>query len=92
MTLIQIKEIMKLENILIGKKVLVMTDAKVKVELEIKTVEENSQNHSQDLEPSTKENDWYPPQKNWTTYEIYIVFTNGFSKRYKSLSEIEVVE
>ena len=82
---------MQLENLLKGKKVKVMTNAKVEVELEIKSVKENMQNHSEDLEPSTKENDWWPAQRSWTTYEIYVEFTNGFSKTYNSLSQINVV-
>lgn len=82
---------MDLQDLLKGKKVKVMTDAKIEVELEIKTVKENTQYHSEDLEPSTRENDWWPAQRTWTTYEIYIEFTNGFSKRYKSLKEIDLV-
>lgn len=78
---------MKISDLLKGKKVNVMTDAKVVVQLEIETVEEN--HHSRDLEPSTRENDWWPKTEDWTTFEVK--FTNGFFKSYRSLSEIDVV-
>lgn len=78
---------MKLTDLIKGKKVNYMTDAKVVVQLEIKEVKENF--HSRDLAPATRENDWWPPTENWTTYEIE--FTNGFIKSYSSLREIMLV-
>ena len=78
---------MKLTDLLKGKKVNHMTDAKVVVELEIKEVKE--ERHSRDLAPATRENDWWPPSEDWTTIEVE--FTNGFKKSYRSLSEIELV-
>lgn len=79
---------MDLTKILKGQKVKIMTDAKVEVELEIESVKEET--HSVDLEPSTRENDWWPKSRDWTTFEV--VFRNGFKKSYKSLSEINLVE
>ena len=79
---------MNLTDLLKGKKVNYMTDAKVMVQLEIKAVEEES--HSRDLAPATKENDWWPPMEIWTT--INVEFTNGFKKQYRSLSEIELAD
>lgn len=77
---------MKLTELLKGKKVNYMTDAKVVVQLEIKEAKE--ERHSRDLAPATRENDWWPPSEDWTTIEIE--FTNGFRKSYRSLSEIEL--
>lgn len=77
---------MKLIDLLKGKKINYMTDAKVVVQLEVKNVEE--ERHSRDIGPSTPENDWWPEQETWTT--INIEFTNGFKKSYRSLSEIEI--
>lgn len=78
---------MKLTDLLKGKKVNYMTDAKVVVQLEIKEAKE--EHHSRDLEPATRANDWWPPSEDWTTIEVE--FTNGFRKAYRSLSEIELV-
>lgn len=79
---------MNLTDLLQGKKVNYMTDAKVMVELEIKTATEES--HSRDIAPATRENDWWPPSEDWTT--ITVEFTNGFKKTFRSLSEIELVK
>lgn len=79
---------MDLTQLLKGKIVKVMTDAKVEVELEIKEVTKN--NHSRDLEPATKENDWWPKSEDWST--ISIIFTNGYRKTYKNLYEIQLVD
>lgn len=78
---------MKVTDLLIGKRVKYMTDARVMVELEIKEAKE--EHHSRDLEPRTRENDWWPPSEDWTTIEV--LFTTGFSKSYRSLSEIEII-
>lgn len=78
---------MKLTDLLKGKKVNYMTDAKVVVQLEIKDAKE--ERRSRDLAPATRENDWWPPSEDWTTIEVE--FTNGFRKSYRSLSEIELV-
>ncbi len=78
---------MKLIDLLKGKKVNYMTDAKVVIQLEIKEAKE--ERHSRDLAPATRENDWWQPSENWTTIEVE--FTNGFRKSYHSLSEIELV-
>lgn len=78
---------MDLTELLKGKKVRIMTDAKVEVELDIESVEEK--HHSRELEPSTRENDWWPRTEDWTTFEVK--FTNGFVKSYRSLSQINTV-
>jgi hypothetical protein len=78
---------MNIFDLLKGKKVKVMTDAKVEVELEIEKVIEET--HSEDLEESTAANDWYPKTRDYHTYRAY--FTNGFDKVYSSLSEINVL-
>lgn len=79
---------MKPTDLLKGRKVNYMTDAKIMVQLEIKKVTE--EHHSENLEPATRENDWWPPTRDWTTFEVE--FTNGFRKTYRSLSEISLVE
>jgi hypothetical protein len=78
---------MDLTELLKGKKVRIMTDAKVEVQLEIESVDEKR--HSRDLEPSTRENDWWPRTEDWTTFEVK--FTNGYIKSYRSLKEIDTV-
>jgi len=78
---------MTITDLLKGKKVNYMTDAKVVVQLEIKEAKEKR--HSRDLAPATRENDWWPPSEDWTTIEVE--FTTGFRKSYRSLSEIEII-
>lgn len=73
-------------DLLKGKKMMVMTDMKVVVELEIKEVK--CVPHSQNLEPATPANDWWPASRDWTTYTVY--FTNGAVKEFSSLNEINV--
>ncbi len=75
-------------DLLKGKKMSIMTDMKVAVELTIKNVEE--EHNSRDLEPSTRENDWWPAQETWKTYIVY--FTNGSNKKFSSLSDIKIIE
>ncbi|MEO7048743.1 MAG: hypothetical protein ABI091_25805 [Ferruginibacter sp.] len=77
---------MNLLELLSGKNIKVTTDVGVEVDLTIKKVEENK--HEQELEPSTRENDWWPTTRYWSTYTVY--FTNGHSKTYSSLNEIQV--
>ncbi len=74
-------------ELLKGKKMRVMTDMKVEVELEIQEVKQN--NHSEDLEPATRENDFWPPSRNWTTFTV--LFTNGSSKKFNNINEINVL-
>lgn len=76
---------MNIYDLLKGKKVMVETDMKTMVELEIKEVTENR--HSQDLEPATSANDWWPKSRDWTTYTVK--FTNGAVKEYQSLEELK---
>lgn len=52
---------MNVLELLKGKKIDVMSDLKVLVEMEIASVE--SKFHSVDTGPSTPENDWWPPSR-----------------------------
>ena len=79
---------MELTDLLKGKQVNIMTDAKVVVQLEIESV--NEKHHSRDLETSTRENDWWPRSEDWTTIDIK--FVNGYTKSYRSLKEIDLVK
>lgn len=79
---------MNVLDLLKGKKILVKTDVGVEVELEIKEVKE--QKHSEDLEPATRENDWWPASRDWITYEV--TFINGYSKEYHSIEEIKILD
>lgn len=79
---------MELTELLKGKMVNVMTDAKVIVQLEIK--EANETNHSVNLEPATRENDWWPKSRDWKTIDV--TFINGFKKSYESISQIDVAK
>ena len=76
---------MNVHDLLKGKKVKVMTEVKVEVMLEIDSIERNL--HSEDLEPSTPQNDWWPATRDWYTYTVK--FTNGAKKEYRSIEEIE---
>ena len=71
-----------------GQKMSIMTDAKIEVILEIAEIKE--QNHSQDLEPATRANDWWPASRDWTTFDV--IFTNGFTKSFNSLKDINFID
>lgn len=79
---------MNLTQLLKGKKVNYLTDARISVQLEIDDVKE--ERHSRPLEEATSKNDWWPREESWTTYRVK--FTNGFTHSYSSLHEIELVE
>ena len=79
---------MDLTDLLKGKKVNYMTDAKVNVVLEIESVEEKR--HSVDLEPATRENDWWPKSNDWTTIDVK--FTTGFIKSYRTITDIDLIK
>jgi len=75
-------------ELLKGKKMSIMTDMKVEVELIIESV--NEEHHSQDIGPSNAANDWWPEQRTWQTFTVK--FTNGAKKVYSSLSEIKIID
>lgn len=79
---------MTIEEFLVGRKVNYITDAKVPVQLEIKSFKE--MHHSRDVGPSNAQNDWWPEQATWTTFEVE--FIGGFSKSYNSIFEIDLVK
>jgi len=79
---------MDLSELLKGRKVRVMTDVKVEVELEISEVIESK--HSRDLEEATRENDYWPKSQDWTTIDVK--FTNGYKKSYQNFSEIKLAD
>lgn len=78
---------MKPLDLLKGKKIMVMTDVKVPVEMEIKEIKE--EHHSEDIGESNAGNDWWPEQRTWTTYKV--IFTNGVSKSFSNLNDIEII-
>lgn len=66
---------------------MVNTNLNVMVELEIKEIKEI--HHSEDIGQSTKENDWWPDQRQWTSFNV--TFTNGNIMSFGSLNEINLV-
>ena len=79
---------MKVLDMIVGKKMKVMTDAKVEVELVIERAE--LKHHSRDLAPATAANDWWPPSQSWTTVEVK--FTNGHVASYSNIEGIDVYD
>lgn len=73
-------------ELLAGKKMDIMTDMKVEVELEIKSVEQNS--HTRQITPDTPENDWWGESE--TTHSFTVTFTNGAKKKFDSIHQIKV--
>jgi len=74
-------------DLLKGKKMMVMTNMKVEVELTIKEVKEN--NHSKEIGESNAANDWYPEMSYWSTFTVF--FTNGAEKEFDKLSQIKII-
>jgi hypothetical protein len=79
-------------DLLKGKKVEIMTDAKVAVELEIKSVTENRNTTTIQLEPDTPENDWWGRSESHTTITYIVEFVNGYKKTYSSINSIKIIE
>jgi hypothetical protein len=78
---------MDILELLIGKKMRVMTDLNVEVELEIKEVEIKS--HTRQITPDTKENDWWGESIDWKTY--LVKYTNGASKEFNNITDIKII-
>jgi hypothetical protein len=78
---------MDILDLLIGKKMKVMTDLKVEVELEIKVVEIKT--HSRQITPDTRENDWWGESIDWKTY--LVKFTNGANKEFDNITDIKII-
>ena len=74
-------------ELLVGKRMKVMTDMKVEVELEIKEVVQNI--HTRQITPDTRENDFWGETS--TSHSYTVKFTNGGTKKYNSLNEIKVI-
>jgi hypothetical protein len=78
---------MNVLQLLVGKKMKVMTDLKVDVELEIKEVE--VKHHSKQITPDTRENDWWGESINWKTY--LVKYTNGATKEFDNITDIKII-
>ncbi len=74
-------------ELLVGKKMLIMTDMKVEVELEIKEVDRYSR--TIEITPDTPENDWWGQSE--TVYTYTVTFTNGATKTFGSIEQINVL-
>ena len=74
-------------DLLVGKKMIVKTDMKVDVELEIKEVKQNV--HTRQITPDTRENDWWGETS--TSYSYTVYFTNGSNKNFSSIDDIKVI-
>ncbi len=78
---------MNIQDLLIGKSVMVMTDMKVEVQLKISKIENTS--WTQQITPDTKENDWWGETKTHRRYTV--TFENGAKKNYESLESINII-
>lgn len=74
-------------ELLIGRKMKIMTDLNVEVELEIKKVV--IQPHSREITPDTKENDWWGESVEWNTY--LVKYTNGATKEFDNITDIKII-
>ena len=73
-------------DLLKGRKMKIMTDARVEVILEIESVK--TEHHSRQITPDTRENDWWGESVDWNTYKVS--FTNGFSKSFDNIIDLKV--
>lgn len=74
-------------DLLKGRKVKVMTDMKIEVELEIEKVVHDSSFVA--TGESTPQNDWWPD--GYYNHKYIVYFTNGGRKTYSSIEEIKVI-
>lgn len=78
---------MNVLELLVGKRMDIMTDMKVSVRLEIEEVVQNT--HTRQITPDTPENDWWGETE--TTHSYTVKFTNGATKKFSSINEIKVI-
>jgi len=78
-------------ELLIGKKMKVMTDMKVEVELTIKEVKDTSHSTTRQITPDTPENDWWGDTETTQHPSFTVIFTNGATKKFNSISQIKVI-
>jgi hypothetical protein len=78
---------MNVLEMLVGRKMLVMTDMNVEIELEIKSVKESIRTIQ--ITPDTKENDYWGETSQELSY--YVIFTNDSTKTFKSLNQINII-
>lgn len=78
-------------DLLVGKKMLIMTDMKVEVELEIKEVRDTSHSTTRQITPDTPENDWWGESETTQHPSFTVTFTNGATKKFTSINQIKVI-
>lgn len=79
-------EILKLA--IVGKKVEHRNRYGKTVILEVENIK--VENGSRELEPSTRENDWWPAEERWTNW--YMCFVDGSQIEFNPESEIKIIE
>ena len=78
-------------DLLVGRKMMVMTDMKVELELEIKEVKDTSHSTTRQITPDTRENDWWGESEITQHPSFTVTYTNGAVKKFTSLEEIKVI-
>jgi hypothetical protein len=73
-------------DLMVGRKMLVKTDMKVDVELEIKEVKHETS--TRQITPDTAANDWWGESETTHSYVVHV--TNGSSKRFNNLEDIKL--
>lgn len=77
-----------LKSHLIGKKLRHRNRYGRTVVLEIEDIK--TTNHSEDLEPRTQKNDWWPPTRDWTVTKIH--FVDGSSIETYEGQKLDIVD
>ena len=77
-----------LKKSLIGKKLRHKNRYGRMVELEIEDIK--TTHHSEELEPATRENDWWPASRDWTETKIY--FVDGSSIQTYDGEKLDIVD
>jgi hypothetical protein len=77
-----------LSDFLVGKKLRHRNQHGREVVLEIEKAAID--HHSQEDEPATRENDWWPKTTDWTTFTIQ--FVDGSRKEFSFTSTLDIVD
>jgi hypothetical protein len=77
-----------LKKALIGKKLRHRNQYGRTVVLEIEDIK--TTHHSEELEPATRENDWWPASRDWTETKIY--FVDGSSIQTYDGEKLDIVD
>lgn len=84
----EVTQLSLLKSSLVGKKIKHKNQYNREVILEVEDVK--IEHGSRELEPATRENDWWPQEESWTHH--YLCFVDGSKIRFEPATTLVIVE